>query len=48
MERFIMERTRFQSTPPRGERPWLLWTRRRICGFNPRPHAGSDRLPTPL
>ncbi len=33
----------FQSTLPRGERPWRPATRRRWTGFNPRSRAGSDK-----
>ena len=34
----------FQSTPPRGGRPALPRPLSRCWRFNPRPHAGGDRL----
>ena len=34
----------FQSTFPRGERPFLILLYQKICSFNPRSREGNDHL----
>ena len=41
---FMVSALRFQSTLPRGERPWTLsFSKADWQSFNPRSHAGSDQ-----
>ena len=42
--RAMYNRAKFQSTPPRGGRPFRSSCGQSYWSFNPRPHAGGDKI----